>query len=451
MKQYNLLEERVQSLFLRYLIPSVSGTLVTAVYILVDTIIVGKGIGADAVAGLNIVLPLFSLFYGTGLLFGVGGSVLLAFSKGRGKEQDARGYFSVAFLCVAVLAVLYTVLFQLLFEPVTDFLGAAHSTRIYVNEYGRTIIWGTSLFMLSSFLQTFLRNDKAPKLAMAGTITGGVANIVLDIIFVFGFRWGMFGAAFATVIGNGLGVAVLLSHFWSKQNTLHFSLAGVTLKTPLRIIKNGFSSFLIEMSAGIVTFLFNIQLMKYTGVAGVTAYSIISNTAIMLTSMSNGVSQAAQPIVATNYGAGKKERVYRVRQLGLACSAGIGLLFTGTALLFPDFLINIFIRPTPDVWAIAQPAIRIYGGAFVLSAVNLFLSNYFQGTLKPGYAMAICLSRGLLLNVLFVFALPPALGVTGVWLTIPLAELLTTALAFVLLHQSKRRKAKAEKQFFPAV
>lgn len=439
MKKYNLLEDRVSSLFLRYFIPSVSGTLVTAVYILVDTIIVGKGIGADAVAGLNIVLPLFALFYGTGMLFGVGGAVLMAVSKGRREEKKAQAYFSVALLCVLGLAAVYTLVFQVFFHPVTELLGVSESTRSYVDGYGRTIVWGALFFMLSSFLQAFLRNDKAPKLAMAGTITGAVINVVLDVVFVYVFHWGMFGAAFATVIGNILGVVVLLSHFISKRNTLKFSLVAATFKTPFTIVKNGFSSFLIEMSSGIVTFLFNIQLLKYIGVAGVTAYSILSNTSIMLISMSNGVSQAAQPIVATNHGAGKTDRVRRVRQLGLACTAGIGLVFTLMALLFPAVLVTIFIHPTQEVSEIALPAIRIYGVAFLFSAVNLFLSNYFQGTLRPGYAMSICLSRGLVLNILFIFLLPVFLNVTGIWLTIPITEALTMLLALALLKRSNKR------------
>lgn len=439
MKQYNMLKDDVKSLFFRYLVPAICGTLVTSIYILVDTIVIGKGIGTQAVAGLNILLPLFAIFYGTGLLFGVGGSVLMSFSKGKGDEKKGRGYFSTAILCVLIMALLYTVCMSLFFEPITNFLGTTSATREYVDGYGKTVVWGSTTFILSSFLQTFIRNDKAPKLAMAGTIAGGMLNIVLDLVFVYVFKWGMFGAAIATVIGNGLSIVVYSTHFFTKHNSLKFSLKSITLKMPLQIIKTGTSSFILELSAGIVTFLFNIQLLKYIGVTGVTAYSIISNTAIMIISMSNGVSQAAQPIVATNYGAGQMQRVAAVRRLGLMISAGMGAIFTAVALAAPSVLLNIFIRPTAEVTAIALPAIRIYAIAFMLAAVNLFLCNYFQGILKPSYSMIICLSRGLVFNVLFVFLLPLVMGVNGIWLTVPLAETITICITFFLLHRAGKK------------
>lgn len=445
-QQYDLLQDPVRKLFLRYLVPSVSGTLVTAIYILVDTIIVGKGIGSDAVAGLNIVLPLFSLFYGTGLLFGVGGAVHMSFSKGRKQEGRAQAYFTAALFCMVAASVVYMAVFQVFFQPVTRFLGASDATAAYVSGYGRTVVWGAPCFMFSAFLQAFVRNDGAPKLAMAGTIAGGVTNIMLDLLFVYVFDWGMFGAAFASVLGNGLGVIVLCTHFCSHKNTLKLNLKEVNWKTPLHVMKTGFSSFLIEMSAGIITFLFNIQLMHYIGVAGVTAYSILSNTAIMLVSMSNGVSQAAQPIIATNCGGGQMRRAAQVRRLGLLFVCGIGFVFSGTALLFPNLLVSIFIHPTPEVAHIALPAIRVYGVSFLLTAINLFISNYFQAVLKPGYAMTISLCRGLVLNLCFVFLLPLALGAEGIWLSVPLTELLTVGLACFLRRKEKQAQ-KGEAAF----
>lgn len=438
MKKYNLLEDNVKSLFFRYLIPSISATLVTSIYILVDTIIIGKGIGVDAVAALNIILPFFSLLFGTGLLFGVGGAVLVSFSNGKGDSQKAKTYFSISVLSAGVFSLLFIVVFSVFFTPITNFLGATDATRALVDEYGKVVVYGCPAFVFSSFMQTVVRNDKAPKLAMIGTIVGAVINIVLDIVFVYVFKWSMFGAAFASVLGAGISSLLLCVHFFTKGNTLKFTLKFAKLRDFTMILKTGFSSYLIEISSGVVIFAFNLQLLKYIGVAGVTAYSIISNTAIILMSMCNGVGQAAMPILSTNHGAGKTKRVHQVTRLAVTSSFIIGTIFTLMALAVPNLFINTFINPTEEIREIAVKAIRLYSLAFLATALNVALSNYFQGIIKPAYSMAVTMLRGLALNVLFIFVLPLIIGVDGIWMAIPITEIITFVVAISMFVKLKR-------------
>lgn len=437
MKKYNLLEDNIKPLFFRYLIPSISATLVTSIYILVDAIIIGKGIGANAVAALNIILPFFSLLFGTGLLFGVGGAVLVSFSHGKGDHEKAKTYFSISVLCAAAFSIAYIVIFSVFFTPITTFLGADDSTRDLVSEYGKVVVYGCPTFVFSSFMQTVVRNDKAPKLAMIGTIAGAAINIVLDVVFVYVFKWAMFGAAFASVLGAGISSLFLCVHFFTKNNTLKFTLKSAKFRDFTMIVKTGFSSFLVEMSAGIVIFVFNFQLLKYIGVVGVTAYSIISNTGIILMSMCNGVGQAAMPVLSTNYGAGKAHRVHQVTRLAIASSIIIGTVFTMAALVVPNLFINTFINPTKEISEIAVKAIRIYAPAFLATAVNISISNYFQGTIRPGYSMTITMLRGLVLNLLFIFVLPVILGADGIWMAIPIVEIITVVIALIMFVKTK--------------
>ena len=193
MKTDSFTTQPVKKLFFHYLLPSICGTMVTSIYVLADTIIIGKGIGIDAMAALNIVLPLFNIFFGTGLLFGVGGSVLMSIARGRGEIETGHRYFSMAFLLNVITCLIYMLVFLLFLEDIARFLGATDVTMPYVMDYAPFILWGLGFFSFSSFLQTFVRNDGAPKLSMISVATGGILNIILDIIFVFPFHMGMAG------------------------------------------------------------------------------------------------------------------------------------------------------------------------------------------------------------------------------------------------------------------
>lgn len=439
MKQQDLTKDNINMLFLKYLFPAVSATLVTSIYILADTIIIGKGIGVDAVAALNIVLPLFTLFFGTGLLFGVGGSVLFSISKGQGDEQRANQYFSITAMGAIAVIVLYLLLCNVFYEPLMAFLGTTEQTIHYVNHYAPYIIWGIPVFVTSSFLQTFIRNDKNPNLSMVAVVTGGILNIIFDIIFVFQFDWDMMGAALATVLGGLITCIILATHFFSKKNTLRFTVKGLQLRMLWTATLTGFSSFLMEVCGGIVILTFNMQLLKYTGVIGITAYSIISNTALAVTSLGNGISQAAQPILATNYGANHLDRVKRILHLGLQTTILVGSLFFAAALLIPEAFVYIYINPTKEVLPLAQQAVRFYSFTFLGMCINSYLGNYFQAILKPYYSLTISLLRGLILTIGFVYLLPLFLGVNGIWLTMPLVELVTLLVSISLVFITNRK------------
>ena len=254
------LKEQPSKLFLSYLIPSICATLVTSIYILADTMMIGKGVGAVGIAALNLLLPVFSVYVGTGILFGVGGSVLFSVSKGRGEERKAREYFTAAVVLAALMSLTYMWVFTAFFDPITLFLGRNEGTDAYVREYGNYLTLTPAIFLFSSFLQAFVRNDGAPKLAMAAVITGGVTNVFLDYYFIFSLNWGIGGAAFATVLGYGLTTVILCVHFFSSKSTLKLVRPEGIVRKCLDVVRHGFSSFLLEESNGVIMLLFNRQL-----------------------------------------------------------------------------------------------------------------------------------------------------------------------------------------------
>lgn len=438
MQTNSLTTESVSHLFFRYLIPSICGTMVTSIYVLADTIIIGKGIGIDAMAALNIALPLFNIFFGTGLLFGVGGSVLMSIARGRGDEKTGHRYFSMALLLNAITSILYMILFLTFMENIARFLGATNVTLPYVMDYAPYIVWGLGFFSFSSFLQTFVRNDGAPKLSMIAVISGGVLNVILDLVFVFPMHMGMAGAAIASVLGSVTTTGVLLLHFFSKSNGLHFTLEGLSPSFIVNIFKNGFTSFLVDVSAGIVMFIFNLQILKYVGDIGVSMYGVITNTAIVVTCLCNGINQAAQPIISTNFGAGLHDRIKTVKHLGMKTALIICSVPALLGLLVPNLFTYIFLNPNAEILALSPTAIRIYFTGFFVTGLNMFIIGYFQSTLKANISLLLCLSRGCLLSILFVYILPLALGVAGIWAAVPLAEFITLFMAIYFLRKNKK-------------
>lgn len=440
MNTQDFLNKPVKQVFMRYLVPSVLATMVTSIYVLADTIIVGKGIGTIAVAALNIVLPLYNIFFGLGLLFGVGGSVLMSILRGEGDEKGSNAYFSTSLVAMCVVLALSLAFFTAFMEKIALVFGGTPETMPYIMDYMPYIVWGMGLFFFSSYLQTFIRNDGAPRLAMYAVVSGGVANIILDYIFVYNFNMGMAGAAIATVMGSGLTVVILLTHFFTKKNNLHFSLKGVRPSFIKNIILNGFASFLIEVASGVTIFVFNIQLLKYAGNTGVSVYSIISNTAIVVVCLCKGINQAAQPLISTNYGAGLYERTDKIRSLAVKVSIIICAVPVILGLVVPDFFTYIFINPDSAILSMSASAIRIYFVGFMMLGINMVFICYFQAILKNGYSMIICLMRGLILVVAFAYIFPLFMDVTGIWLAVPAAETITMLFGIYLIYFKKSSK-----------
>ena len=441
MNTQDFLQTPVRKLFFHYLLPSIFGTMVTSIYVLADTIMIGKGIGTVAMAALNIALPVYNIFFGLGLLTGVGGSVLMSIARGKGEKQKADAYFTASLLLTLSLLAVCMVICTVFMEEIAWMLGGTEKTMPYIMGYLPYIVWGMGAFFFSSYLQTFVRNDGAPKLAMNGVIAGGVTNIILDYVFVFPMDMGMDGAALATVIGSTLTVLILLTHFFSKKNQLHFSLKGIRPAFLRDITINGFASFFIEVASGLTIFVFNLQLLKYTGNTGVSVFGVISNTAIVVTSLCKGINQAAQPILSTNYGAGFRTRMHEVRSLAIKTSLVICAIPVLLGLIVPNLFTYIFLNPDAGILALSAPAIRIYFTGFLLMGINMVFICYFQAVFKNGYSLLICVLRGFVLIILFAYLLPPFLGVTGIWLAFPAAELMTMLVGIGLTRHTTNQEA----------
>ncbi len=238
-------------------------------------------------------------------------------------------------------------------------------------------------------LAAFLRNDNHPELATIGILAGGLFNIIGDYIFVFTFDMGILGAGIATAVGSGISFAVMVSHFWSKKNTLVLRKPTGFLRKLRKITVTGFPTFFVDIAMGILTVLFNRQIMKYLDSNALAVYGPIVNIGTIVQCCAYSVGQAAQPIISINYGAKKWRRIKETLRYALYTIGVFSIFWTALSLICPNSYIYIFMKPTKTILDIAPTIIRCYSISFLLLPLNIFSTYYFQVIMKPRAAYPI--------------------------------------------------------------
>ncbi len=423
-KQFDLLKDNEKTLFFRYLTPSLLGMIMLSGYVFVDALCIGRSLGGAGLAALAASTPAVSIFYATGFLFATGGATIYSICNGKGEKQEAKQIYSFAFSLAIFVSIVYAILGFIFVDNIAYFFGATENNLAMTKDYLLTIIVAAPFFVIDIFMNVFTRNDKSPHICMIATIACCSANVVLDVLFVFGFGWGMFGAAFATAISAVASVAITFGHSLKKSSGLHLVKFKPQFQNLKRITANGVSSFISELSNGIVTIAFNRVILSQIGESGVSAYGIIANLNLIFFSIFMGVAQAMQPVVSINYGASKKTRMFNIFRYSVRFSTIAGLLFAATCFLFPEALCAVFISD-PVIITLTANALRMYGVAYLLMGINILFDAFFYSVEKPQFAVSVSLSRGLVLVLAVLFCLSNIWGITGVWITVPVTEAIT--------------------------
>ena len=423
----DFLNSKIKTIYFRYLAASFGSTLISSIYAVVDMAMVGQYHGPDGSAALAVVAPIWNIIYSIGLLMGIGGSVLFSMIRGsaQGRERESNEYFTASVIGSAVLASSIWVIIALFDEPLLVAFGAGDYTLELARAYVAPIKFAVPLFLLNQMLSAYLRNDKNPGLATAAVLAGGIFNIFGDYFFVFVCDMGAYGAGLATAVGSAITFAVLLAHFFTKKNTLRLVRPARLGDKLRRICVTGFSTFFIDVAMGILTILFNRQIMKYLGTNALAVYGVIVNISTFVQCCAYSVGQAAQPILSTNFGAGLGGRIRETLKYALGTAAVFGLIWTGLAMAVPNVFIRIFMAPTEEVLAIAPAIFRMYGISFLLLPANVFSTYYFQALMEPGAAFVVSVGRGLAVSGIFICLLPLLFGADAIWLAMPLTEALT--------------------------
>lgn len=441
----------VSTLFRKLLLPTVMGMIFSALFVITDGIFVGKGIGSDALAAVNIVSPLWLYSTGVGLMFGVGASVVASIHLSHSKVKTARINITQSVVISSLLLMCTSILFCLFAPQVVRFLGASERLAPLAIEYMLWFVpfsWCTALLNSGMF---FLRLDGSPKIAMTCNIVAAVLNIVLDYFFIFPLQWGMFGAAFASAIGTVIGAAMIVFYLLRRRCTLRFypvKLSRNSLRLTIRNIgymcRLGSSAFLCEVAVACMMFVGNLVFIHYLQEDGVAAFSIACYFFPIIFMIYNAIAQSAQPIISYNYGLNHTQRVRKAYLLALQTAIVCGFCFALVTVFFSEKIVSLFIDPSNPAFRIATDGLPYYASGFVFFAANIVSIGYFQSVERAKYATIITLLRGFVLLTACFYGLPLLLGHRGIWLATPFAEILTTLFIVVFYLYSKRKAAKSQ-------
>ena len=360
-------EQSIFHTFFKYVSSNVLGMIGFSCYILADVFFIARGIGADALAALNLTLPAYNLMNGIGLMIGMGGAARYSLSSTRPDSDTHRTAFTHALLLAALCALFFSFAGAFCSEEISAILGADHDTIGYASDYIRILLLFSPLFLGNNLLLCFVRNDGAPRLSMAGMLIGSLANIVLDYIFIYPLGMEMAGAATATATAPVISMLIMSVHFIKKNNRFHITKIRLSLKRAADICFLGVSSLVLELSSGIVIIVFNFLILKLNGNTGVAAYGILANIALVLTSVFTGIAQGIQPIVSRHADAKGKHVQNSIRKYALITSLLLSLVSYITISLFSVPIAEAFNKADdPLLTTIASGGMRIYLSTYFL-------------------------------------------------------------------------------------
>lgn len=412
--------------YLRFVSQSVLGMLGLSVYILADTFFIANYIGADGLASLNLALPIYGIINGTGLLIGIGGGVRYMLRHTRG-DENADSVFTASLLMGAVLSFVYVLCGVFGAEHLARLLGASGTVLQPTTVYLKVCCLFSPFFILNNILTAFTRNDDAPGRAMAAMLTGSFANIVMDWYMVCVLNAGMLGAVLATGMSPIFGVAICLT----RKRGYHIGKHRIFEEIP-KISAAGFSAFIGEFSSTVVILIFNYLLLSLAGSTGVAAYGIIANVALVATAVLTGAAQGVQPLISIAFAEQDRRTLTKQTRRGVVTAVLLGALFTVGALLFPQ-----------QVTALAVPGLMLYFLNYLVSGVNLLLIARFAAAERSRDAAVLSLLRGVILVVPCAVVLANIFGLTGLWLAVPTAEVLSLLCGLYLLYREKKSEKTA--------
>ncbi|MCI9247396.1 MAG: MATE family efflux transporter, partial [Clostridia bacterium] len=388
---------------IQFTIPTIIMMIFTSIYGVVDGLFVSNCVGSDAFAGVNLIMPALMILGSIGFMIGTGGSALVSKTIGEGNKEKANRYFSMLLYVVTIIGFIFTVIGLIVMEPVAKLLGAEGNLVEICVTYGRTLIIALIPFMLQNCFQSFLIVAEKPRMGLIISIITGVLNMILDFLFIYAFKMGVFGAAVATGISQLIGGIVPLIYFIKKSETLKLVKTKFELKPILQACANGSSEMVTNISMSVVNMLYNLQLMKYAGADGVVAYGIIMYVSFIFSGTYIGYSIGSAPIVGYHYGAENTKELKSLLKKSLKLLTITSIVMTVIGELLAKPLAGIFVSYDANLLDMTTNAIRIFSISYLISGINIFESSFFTALNNGVVSAAISFLRTLLFQIAMIF------------------------------------------------
>lgn len=442
-------KEKVSVLFRKLLIPTLLGTLALSSVTTIDGIFVGHGIGANGVAAINIIVPIYQIISGIGLMIGAGCSVVASIHLSRQKTKVARLNITQAIVSASLFTLLLCVLVMTFPERTARLLGASDTLMPMVLDYLRCIM-PSFIFEMWTLIGLFIiRLDGSPRYAMWCNIIPAILNAVLDWLFIFPLGMGVKGAALAStssIAVGGIMALVYLLFFAKRLRLAPHKISKTSIGLALRNIgyqcKVGSSSLFGEITLAVLIYSGNLVFMRHLGDAGVGAFGIACYYTPYFFLVGNAVAQSAQPIISYNYGIGRWRAVREARQLLLGTSMAIGALVALLFIFIPEYLVALFVDVNSQAGAIAVNGFPYYAVGVIFFILNVAIIGYYQSVEQISKATLFVFLRGFILLIPCFILLPKLLGTKGIWLSMPLAEITTTISVVILFLMQKMKNGR---------
>lgn len=432
--------EVIGKLMWRYYWPAFIGVMANALYNIVDRIFIGHWVGTHGLSGLTIVFPLMIVIMAFGMLIGIGTSVRISIFMGRGEKDTAERVLANGAILMVLASVFVSVLGFLIRKPLLLSFGATAQTYTFAQQYLDIVLVGAFFPIVGYSLNNVIRSEGNARIAMLSMLISALLNLALDALFVVVFKWGVKGAAWATVISQIVLFAWVLYHFLGGRSYVRFHARNFHLDKSivLAILSIGMSSFTLQFAASVVQSIFNTRLVEYGGDTAVGAFGIMNSVVMLFFMVVIALNMASQPIVGFNYGARQYARVRKTLLISVKAATVISVCGFLLFELFPLQVVRLFNASDLELLSIGKHGLRIAVLAFPFVGFQIVNANYYQSIGKAKVAMLLTLLRqvGVLIPLLLI--LPRFFGLDGIWYAIPLSDMASAMLSAYFLYKAMR-------------
>ncbi len=437
--------ESIGKLLMQYAVPAIIAMTASSLYNMVDSIFIGHGVGTMAISGLALTFPLMNLAAAFGSLVGVGASTLISVRLGQKDYDTAQRVLGNVVVLNILLGVAFTVIVMAFLDPILYFFGGSDQTIGYARDYMQIILLGNAVTHLYLGLNAVLRSSGHPQKAMYATIATVVINTILDPLFIYGFGWGIRGAAIATIVAQVISLLWQFKLFSNKEELLHFHRGIFRLKRKIVFdsLAIGMSPFLMNLAACFIVILINQGLKEHGGDLAIGAFGIVNRLVFIIVMIVMGLNQGMQPIAGYNFGAKQYHRVNRVLKLTIIFATGVTTFGFLVGMLMPDLVVSIFTSDA-ELIDISARGLRIVVIFFPIIGFQMVTANFFQSIGMASKAIFLSLTRQMVVLLPCLLILPRFYGTAGVWYSMPVSDLIASLIAAaMLIWQFRQFRGKA--------